>query len=206
VSQQINLYQPIFRRQEKKFSTTAMLQGAGLVLAGIIVMYGYTHWQVRSLRGELVQTDQKYTVAAKRLAEVTEKFGGEHKPGKTLDDEIIRLEQEIVARQRIQDLLQRGLFSNTQGFSEYFVSFARQQISGLWLTGLDITGAADQMSLQGRSTNPELVPRYMQRLSAEKTLAGIEFRVFQMSRPPADAKDTAGPYIEFQIKTAGKSG
>ena len=206
MSQQINLYQPIFRRQEKKFSTTAMLQGAGLVLAGIIVMYGYTQWQVRSLRGEIVQTDQKYAVAAKRLAEVTEKFGGEHKPGKTLDDEITRLEQEIVARQRIQDLLQHGLFSNTRGFSEYFVSFARQQISGLWLTGLDITGAADQMSLQGRSTNPELVPRYMQRLAAEKTLAGIEFRVFQMSRPPADAKDDAGPYIEFQIKTAGKSG
>ncbi|MEK7206842.1 MAG: PilN domain-containing protein [Pseudomonadota bacterium] len=206
MSQQINLYQPIFRRQEKKFSTTAMLQGAGLVLAGIVVMYGYTQWQVRSLRGELVQTDQKHAVAAKRLVEVTEKFGGERKPGKSLDDEIIRLEQEIVARQRIQDILQRGLFSNTRGFSEYFVSFARQQVSGLWLTGLDITGAADQMSLQGRSINPELVPQYMQRLSVEKPLSGIEFRVFQMNRPPADAKEAAGPYIEFQIKTAGKSG
>ena len=38
VSQQINLYQPIFRKQEKKFSTTAMLQAAGLVLAGIVLI------------------------------------------------------------------------------------------------------------------------------------------------------------------------
>jgi hypothetical protein len=76
----------------------------------------------------------------------------------------------------------------------------------VWLTGFDITGSAEQMTLAGRSTNPELVPRYMQKLSAEPTLSGIEFRVFQMNRPAPDAKDTDVHYVEFQIKTASNPG
>ena len=35
VSQQINLYQPIFRKEEKKFSAVAMLQSVGLVAIGV---------------------------------------------------------------------------------------------------------------------------------------------------------------------------
>ena len=206
MSQQVNLYQPIFRKEERKFSAFAMLQGAGLLFAGILVMYSYTQWQVRSLRMELVQSEQKYAAASKRLDEVTEKFGGGRKPVLTMDEEIARLEQEIAARQRIQEFLQRGLFRNTRGFSEYFVSLARQRVSGLWLTGFDIVGAGEQVSLQGRSTNPELVPRYMQKLSAEKMLSGIEFRVFQMNRPAADAKEPNSHYVEFQARTGGNPG
>jgi hypothetical protein len=201
VSQQINLYQPIFRKEEKKFSTVAMLQAMGLVVVGVVAIYAYTWWQVGTLKSELKRAEQQHTMANKRLADATEKFG--QRAGKiSLDGEIARIEGEIVAKQRIQEILQRGIFSNTQGFSDYFVSFSRQHIPGVWLTGFDITGAAEQMTLAGRSTNPELVPRYMQKLSAEKTLSGIEFRVFQMNRPAADAKEPNAMYVEFQIKTS----
>ena len=201
MSQQINLYQPIFRKEEKKFSTVAMLQAMGLVVVGVVAIYAYTWWQVGALKSELKRAEQQHAVATKRLAESTEKFG--QRAGKSsLDGEITRIEGEIVAKQRIQEILQRGIFSNTQGFSDYFVSFSRQHIPGVWLTGFDITGAAEQMTLAGRSTNPELVPRYMQKLSAEKTLSGIEFRVFQMNRPAADAKEPNAMYVEFQVKTS----
>ena len=206
MSQQVNLYQPLFRKEEKKFSTVAMLQGAGLVLVGVVAMYAYTQWQVGALRGELKQAEQKHVSVTKRLAEATEKSGA-RQPSQSLDGEIARLEQEIAAKEGIQQILQRGIFSNTRGFSEYFVAFARQHIAGVWLTGLDITGAAEQMTLAGRSTHPELVPRYMQKLSTEKTLAGIEFRVFQMNRPaPDDVKDSPARYVEFQAKTMANPG
>ena len=204
MSQQVNLYQPIFRKEEKKFSTVAMLQAMGLVVFGVVVIYAYTWWQVGALKSELKRAEQQHVAASKRLAEATEKFG--QRAGKTsLDSEIARMEGEIVTKQRIQEILQRGIFSNTHGFSDYFVSFARQHTHGVWLTGFDITGAAEQMTLAGRSTNPELVPRYMQKLSAEKTLSGIEFRVFQMNRPAADPKEASVNYIEFQVKTADKT-
>ena len=200
MSQQINLYQPIFRKEEKKFSTVAMLQAIGLVAIGVAALYAYTLWQIGALKSELSRVEQSHATATKRLADVSEKFG---QRGRTsLDGEIARLESEITAGQQIQDILRRGVFSNTRGFSDYFVSFARQHIPGIWLTGFDIVGSADQMSLAGRTTNPELVPRYMQKLSNEKTLSGIEFHVFQMNRPAPDAKEPE-LYVEFQAKTSG---
>ncbi|MBI3778345.1 MAG: PilN domain-containing protein [Gammaproteobacteria bacterium] len=200
MSQQINLYQPIFRKEEKKFSTVAMLQAMGLVVVGVVALYAYTWWQIGALKDDLKRAEQQHATAAKRLADATQKFGQRTGPS-SLDTEITRLESEIVAKQRIQEILRSGIFSNTRGFSDYFVSFARQYTPGVWLTGFDITGAAEQMTLAGRSTNPELVPRYMQKLSAEKTLSGIEFRVFQMNRPAADAKEPDARYVEFQART-----
>lgn len=208
MSQQINLYQPIFRKQEKKFSTTAMLQAAGLVLAGIVLMYGYMQWQVNLLRTEIKQSDQKLAAVTKQHESAGEKFGAP-KTSASLDSDIQRLEQQIAAKQSIQEILQRGIFSNTRGFSEYFISLARQHIPGIWLTGFTIVGNAEGMSLAGRSNNPELVPRYLQKLSTEATLTGIDFRVFQMNRPAADPKDSKAadaPYVEFQIKTASNPG
>jgi Tfp pilus assembly protein PilN len=205
VSQQVNLYQPIFRKEEKKFSTVAMLQAMGLVAVGVVAIYAYSWWQIGTLKSEMNRAEQQHAAATKRLADATEKFG--QRTGRTsLDNEIARMESEIVAKQRIQEILQRGIFSNTRGFSDYFVSFSRQHTPGVWLTGFDITGAAEQMTLAGRSTNPELVPRYMQKLSAEKTLSGIEFRIFQMNRPVADAKETDARYVEFQVKTSSNPG
>lgn len=205
MSQQINLYQPIFRKEEKKFSTVAMLQSVGLVAIGIVAIYGYSWWQNGELKKELKRAEQNQATATKRLAEVTDKFGqgGKQSPA---DLEIARLESEIVSKQRIQEALQSGVFSNTLGFSDYFISFARQHIHGIWLTGVDITGAADQMVLSGRSTSPELIPRYMQKLSAEKPLSGIVFNVFQMNRSAPDAKQMEPPYIEFQVKTTANPG
>lgn len=199
--QQINLYQPIFRKEEKKFSAVAMLQAAALVAVGVVVLYAFMWWQTGALKNELKSAEQSYATASKRLADAAEKFGQRKGPS-SLDSEISRLESEIVARQRMQEILQRGIFSNTTGFSDYFVSFARQSIAGVWLTGFDITGAAEQMSMAGRTTNPELVPRYMQKLSSEKTLSGIEFRTFQMSRPEPDAKGPDAMFVEFQARTA----
>ncbi len=201
MSQQINLYQPIFRKEEKKFSTVAMLQSVGLVVFGVVALYAFTWWQAGALKNELKRVDQNHAAASKRLADATGKFGQRKGPS-PLDSEIARLEAEIVAKQQIQEILQRGIFSNTQGFSEYFASFARQRVPGVWLTGFDITGAAEQMVLAGRTTNPELVPRYMQKLSSEKTLSGIEFRTFQMNRPEPDAKDPESMFVEFQARTA----
>ena len=205
MSQQINLYQPIFRKEEKKFSTVAMLQSVGLVALGIVAIYGYSWWQNGELKKELKRAELNQAAAAKRLAEVTDKFGQGEKQSPA-DMEIARLETEIISKQRIQEALQSGVFTNTIGFSDYFISFARQHISGIWLTGVDITGAADQMVLSGRSTSPELIPRYMQKLSAERPLSGIVFNVFQMNRPAPDAKQVEPPYIEFQVKTTVNPG
>lgn len=200
MSQQVNLYQPIFRKERRKFSAMTMLQAMGIAVLGIGLLYGYTFWQVRQLRSEVAQTDKQLVAMTKQLDETTRQFS-ERLQSKDLQAQVQKLQAQVAEKQRLQQILQSAQF-NTQGFSDYFIAFARQHIPGVWITGLDIVGAAEQMTLAGRSTNPELVPRYLQKLSAEKRLNGIEFRSFQMTRGAVDSKSGAVPYVEFMAKTA----
>jgi Tfp pilus assembly protein PilN len=202
VSQQVNLYQPIFRRQERKFSARAMLQAVGLVVGGVLLMVLYTQWQISSLRSEIKRAEVQQTTVSKRLDDLVRQFSGRIK-ARTVDEEIARLESEIGAKQQIYDILQRGVFSNSEGFSGYLTALARQNLQGVWLTGFEITGAAEQMMLQGRSVSRELVPRYMQRLSAEKKLSGIEFHTFYLSGAAPQDRGGAGAEVDFQLRTAG---
>ena len=204
MSQQVNLYQPIFRKQRRKFSATTMLQAAVLMVLGIGLMYGYTYWQVRQLRMDVAQTDKQLASLTKRLDETMSQFG-ERLQSKDLQAQVQKLQQQLVEKRNLQQVLQSAQF-NTQGFSGYFIAFARQHIPEVWITGLDITGAAEQLTLSGRSTNPELVPRYLQRLSSETRLSGIEFQSFQMTRVAADGKSGTASYIEFMAKTATAAG
>lgn len=201
MTQQINLYRPIFRKQEKKFSAMAMLQAGGAIVVGIVVIYGLMVWQVHGLRAELRQTDVRLAAATKRMNDATKRFGPGAK-SRLLEDQVADLEKQIAARQRVRQLLSRGIFSNTTGYSDFLVAFARQHVAGVWLTDFDIAGAGEDMRLQGRATDPAQVPRFVQRLSAEKALAGKDFRVFVMSRPQeTKARDTPAPYVEFLLRT-----
>ncbi|MHB8622273.1 MAG: PilN domain-containing protein [Sulfuricaulis sp.] len=201
MTQQVNLYQPIFRKEEKKFSTVAMLQAIGIVAIGVAAFYAYAWWQTQVLKSELQRAQQSHAAASKQMNDVADRYG-KMAADTSLDTEITQLQGDLSAKQHMQGILQSGVFSNTRGFSDYLVAFARQSVPGVWITGFDITGAADQMTLAGRSTDPQLVPRYMQKLSSEKVLSGIVFNVFEMNRPKPDAKAANADYIEFEAKTA----
>jgi Tfp pilus assembly protein PilN len=201
VTQQVNLYRSQFRKQEQKFSARAMLQAAAVVVAGIVLFYGLLVWQGSSLRRESAQLERQHAALTKQIEEVGKKAKPREK-SQMLQQEVTRLERELAALAGIEGVLSRGMFTNTRGYSEYLTALARQHVAGLWLTGFDIAGAGERMRLQGRTVDAALVPRYVQRLSAEQTLAGAEFQVFQMTRPDKDKEKNAAPYIEFMIRTA----
>lgn len=199
MNQQINLYHPIFRRQEKKFSARAMFQASGLLLLGAVLIYAYAWWQVGSLRSQLAQAGREQEAAMKQLEEVGRTLGARQVDPR-LEQDVHDLEARLNASQQIEAVLGQGAFARSAGYSGYFAAFARQIVPGLWLTGIHITGAGETLTLRGRSTNPELVPRYLQRLSVEKTLSGTRFQVFQVTRPEKTA-DTTAPYVDFVLRS-----
>jgi hypothetical protein len=198
--QQVNLYRPIFRKQEKKFSAVAMAQAGAAIVVGVIVIYGLTAWQVHRLREESARAQQQLNVATARLTESVQKFGGSQ--AQPAEAQIQQMEQQVAARLRVRDVMARGLFSNTTGYSNFLTAFARQRVNGVWLTGFNIVGAGEDLRLQGRTSDPAQVPRYIQRLSGEQVLSGKEFQVFVMSRPEKKPDEPAQPpYIEFLLRT-----
>lgn len=211
MSQQINLYSPIFRRQEKKFSALAMLQAGGLIVGGVVLLMGLNLWQVMSLRADLRETDQQFARSTKQLEEAGRQFKARVGDSR-LEEEVARYEAILASSAQAQQILRRDVFSESRGYSGYFIALARQSQPGLWLTGIDITGAGETIELSGRTQNPERVPQYLQRLSSEKILSGSEFKVFRLERPMEEDKPGAGrpdprkkpvpaAFVEFTIRT-----
>ena len=57
MSQQINLYQPIFRRERKVFSAATIAQATLVVAAGLAAIYGYASWKMRGLNREVAMLE-----------------------------------------------------------------------------------------------------------------------------------------------------
>ena len=72
--QQVNLYYPIFRRQEKKFSAKAMLQAGVVVFGGIALLYALSWWRIEVLRAQASEVDQQQLAAAHRIADIGREF------------------------------------------------------------------------------------------------------------------------------------
>lgn len=207
MKQQVNLYHPIFRKEQKKFSAATMLQGSLLVLAGISLMYGYTWWRTVALRVQLKDVEAQQSAAVARLNDVSRNLPMRHADPR-LEREVRDLDLRIQTIQQIRTASRPDLFMAVPGYSDYLVALARQSGAGLWVTGLMISGAGESVVLAGRTRDPELLPRYLQRLAGERPFAGLQFEIFQMTRPvhtPANAeKDTPEvlePYVEFELRT-----
>lgn len=206
MSQQINLFNPVFLKQKKYFSVLAMLQVLGLIVLGSGLIYGYAKHQVSLLAKQSEETSKRYAAEQQRFASFSQDFSPQ-KSTQVLEDELKRFEAEAAAQKAILDTLKTGVIGNTEGYSEYMRAFARQTLSGLWLTGFSIDADGSQMSLDGAALNPALVPTYIQRLSKEKAMKGKTFSYLQMRQPKTmPVQPTAKSYVEFSMQSAEARG
>ena len=206
MSQQINLYNPLFRK--KGFSPTsanAMLYAVGLAIA---CTAGYGVYQDSRTR-EAARVAQE---VAQQVTEVTEsrnKMVAQlelQKPNAELAAELSQLEMRLRGRQDIVDALNSGAVGTTGGFSEFMQAFSRQTVNGLWLTGFDIASAGNEFKIEGRTLSADLLPVYLTRLNAEKALQGRQFAALRIAQPEAAPAATAAPTVEAKPEDAAKDG
>jgi hypothetical protein len=212
VSQQINLFNPIFLKQKKLFSAVTMAQALGLIVLGSAVLIAYSHYQSSSLNIQAAASTTQLALAQTQLAKVNAEFGPRQKT-KQIEDDIQKTETEMKSLQQVFDILQKGEFGNTKGYAEYLRAFSRQILGGVWLTGFSIYGAGSEIGLQGRALQPELVPAYISRLKREPVMRGKSFATLEMQLPlvdqvgkgdPAAAKQRVpASYIEFNLQSSG---
>ena len=181
MSQQINLFNPIFMKQRKYFSLLAMLQALGLIIAGSLIFYGYAIYQVNQLNLQLEENTKRYNAEQVRLARYVAEFSPQQS-NQLLQDEVQHLEKQVAEQNEIIDTLKSGAVGNTTGYSEYMRAFSRQVVQGLWLTSFKVTGDAAQISLSGGVVSPELLPAYIQRLGKERIMQGKTFSTLKMQQ------------------------
>lgn len=194
MSQQINLYSPIFRKQSKVFSATTMLQG----LALIIVVVGVFFYTI-SLHTSLLEI--RAADSARQLQGELERlkaYGAGQSPGeraKSLAERRKALEASLASQTKALQALDTGVLGRTEGYSELLRALARRSMEGVWLTRIEFAERSGELSLSGRATRAELVPAYLERLRGEEALRGQAFSRLEVSRP------AKMPFVEFTLSS-----
>jgi hypothetical protein len=186
--QQINLYQPIFRQQRRPFAAATALGAVGLVVVALLAIWGYGLMRVTHLGQDLVRLrslqQQQLQIAASAGAARL----GQPSPG-ALQAQASQLLADLKQRQQALEILRSGAAGDAGGFARRLEALAHRHIDGLWLDHIVLVGGAGVASLSGRTLDPDLVPVYLQALTAESALAGTRFEAFGIESGPAPASD-----------------
>jgi Tfp pilus assembly protein PilN len=184
VSQQINLFNPLFLKQKKYFSLLTMLQALGLLLLGIVAFYGFALWQDSILRRQALESGYVYEQQKQRFAKVTAELNPEKREAE-IERDLKGVEEAIAARRALLRQLQTGAMGNAAGYSDYLRALARQTVPGLWLTSIQIVEGGDQLALSGRAIHADLIPVLIRKLKAEAVLRGRTLEGLSISQSGA---------------------
>ena len=195
MSQQINLFNPVFMDQRKYFSLVTLLQALGLVVLGSGLVYGFAFYQVKSMTKQLDEISKHYIAEQAKLSSFTAGITPQEAT-QLMQDELSSLESKLAAQNELVNTMKNKGIGNTTGYSEYMRAFARQAVSGLWLTSFNISGDAARMSISGAVLSPELLPIYMRKLNQEQAMRGKPFASLLMLRGSND-----GRFVEFTLQS-----
>jgi hypothetical protein len=212
VSQQINLFNPIFRKQKKYFSSVTILRALGIICLACALLVADAANRKRALRIQAAATDAMLAAKQQRLNDVRVQYAPRAK-STTLGAELAAAQMELTLLASASETIKRGGFGDTRGFSVYFHAFARQSIDGLWLTELKIASGGAAIGVQGNTLNAELVPQYMQRLSQEPVMKGTTFSTLEIGapepQPASDASAASAPakvnYLHFKLQSSAQA-
>lgn len=194
MQQQINLFQPVFRREAKVFSARALAQVLVLALVLIVTSFALLQLQLgrhnttrdlldgqfRSLNSQL-QTLEKRADAGELAA---------------LETRIKELENRLAEGAEELAGLQDQVLSRSDGYASLLEALARHPQSGLWLTA--IRAQDDGLELEGLTLDPERLPAYLAELNADAALARwplIAVKMERLADPSAQ--------LRFVLRSAG---
>lgn len=200
MSQQINLFNPVFLKQRKVFTALAMAQALGVLAAGIVVLALYSQRSVAVLEAGAAQSAEQLARRQARLEQANRELAP-RAPSAGLKAQVDAAEDKLRALRDVSGMLYRGGVGNTTGYAEYFRAFARQDVGDLWLTGLSISGPQADIGIEGRTLQAELVPAYIARLAREPVLKGKRFGSLKISSPAKKEGASAAPYLEFSLQS-----
>lgn len=203
MSQQINLFNPAFLKQKKLFTAATMARALVLLLLGALALVMVGRNSVMSLEAEAAAGARQLAIKKARQATVMVEFAPRKKDPQ-IDADIGLAQAEKASFDEVMRILDGGELGNTEGYSQYFTALARQVNGELWLTGVSIQGAGNQIGLRGRAMEPSLVPAYISRLTRETSMRGKGFGALQITRGTLATQGRTGvelaPFIDFSLQ------
>lgn len=202
MSQQINLFNPVFRQQKKYFSSVTMAQSLGLLCLGCAFLAGDAAVRLRQLQAQVNATNATLLVKQEKLAQVKVRFPARVK-NPALAAELGEAQTEYAMLQAVSGTLSQGAYGDARGFSRFYQALARQSVDGLWLTQVTLHDGGARIGVQGNVLQAAMVPQYMSRLAREPAMQGQSFSTLQIGQPSGPAAGTAAAttYLQFSLQS-----
>ena len=204
MSQQINLYNPLFERKRDLLSLPGAIALWSLAVGVVVVALVAMAVRTSDLERTLAQLSAEREATHADMTRLSSQLAA-RKPASDLAAEEQRLEAALSSRKEVMSALQAGAIGDTHGFSEHLRAFTRQSFNGLRLTGLKIANAGRVIVIEGHARRPEMVPNYLQRLSREEVMRGHAFAELEMYRQKTSERGAPEQYIEFRLSTLSPS-
>ncbi len=201
MSQQINLFNPIFLKQKKVFSAVAMAQALGVIALGCGALVLYANKNFAQLKADDQATSSRLAGREAALAAAKLQYGA-RTPDPAIDLEITNNDVKRASLKQVFAAMQRGDYGNPNGYSGIFRALGQQRVNGVWLTAVSVDGNLADVGIEGRTTDPVLVPAYIARLGKEPVLQGKSFGTLKIGNPVVAAGSTETlPYLAFALKS-----
>lgn len=214
MSQQINLYNPRFRKKTNYVTLNALALAALVALAGMLAFAMVARQRLVAVQAEADRVQRQMADVERLNKEAGGKAPAQKDP--RVAEMLAQAEYDNRALQEVERILEKGDMGNTRGYSAYFSAFARSRVQGLWLTGVQIVGAGNEIGLQGRTLQAALLPGYLNGLAREPVLKGKAFGQLEMNQavqpqqaaaPGGAAAAPAGAaFVEFSLQAHQNDG
>lgn len=198
--QQVNLYQEELRKQKLNFSAAQLSQLSVVIFVVLSLVSGFKFWQLQQRQSFLAEQQQKQKLAMAEMQTLQQELSLRQKD-LVLNKHLADKTKELENKQKVLTILSQDQFGNTNGFIEHVSGLARQRVEGLWLTQLRIAEGGTDVSMFGTTTSPSLLPKYLQRLSAEKAFQGTQFKNMLISRQQKQTQ-----WLDFSLQNKKTDG
>ncbi|HEY9197721.1 MAG TPA: PilN domain-containing protein [Gammaproteobacteria bacterium] len=186
MQQQINLFQPVFRRETKVFSARALAQVLALAVVLIVASFALLQLQLGRhdathalLDGQFRQLDSQLQALEARAdsGELAE-----------FDARIKELETQLADGAAELTALQAQMHGRDMGFAALLETLARHPRDGVWLTAIRTQDGA--LELEGRALDHERLLSYLDELNADTDMGRWPLTAVRLDRE-TDAEQPA---------------
>ncbi|MEM9404033.1 MAG: hypothetical protein AAGA44_16295 [Pseudomonadota bacterium] len=175
------------------FSIDFMVRAAAAGIATMSLLGWYASNRIDALQADLDFSSRQEQIALRHLEEAGQTI--RHAIGaESWDTRRETLERDLREKQAMLTLLQGEQLGETGGFSPHLRALSRQDIDGIWLTGINLRAAINSTRLNGLTLKAELVPAYVQLLTQEAPFEAEGFQEFRIDSP-----DNAGDPLVFAM-------
>ena len=176
--QQINLYLPEFRPRKTWFSALFTAWSCLFVLLALLLVSALIERNVDIYQRNVEIMESQAMSTSERLKDFRSR--SPHIDAMDLDSRIVKLRDDILAREKVGTILQMQSYGNVNGFSDILRALAAHSSGDFSLNRIRISANGTLLELSGETRKIASIPLYMQDLQQEDAFRKVNFGVLSM--------------------------